>query len=297
MNGSERFSAGAEPRRTALGRTSRPGETQGDQLTRYIAAVASVSAKHVAVPPPPAQAAEPMQAAPAESAAAPAEPAAGTSETGGGPQPLLVREVMDVPAASVPEDMPFLDIARTLARDHIGCLPVVDAEDHVLGVVSESDLLAKAAIEASGHHPGVLARLRERRLHDKARGETAESLMTSPAVTVFPRQTVAQAAWLVCLSRLKRLPVTDHFGRLVGVVHRNALLAALIRDDAQIREEIVTKILTAYFPADRDTVKVTVRNGVVELDGKMRQSDVPLLLARIKDIDDVTEVRYHLAGA
>ncbi|MFP1625552.1 CBS domain-containing protein [Streptomyces sp. 5K101] len=222
MTGREKFSAGAEARRAAPGGTPRPDKPRReDLLLRYLGAVATVSAEQSAARRP--TAAGPARSEHAEEAAA----------TGGEPEPRLVREVMDVPAASVRGDVPFLDIARCLAREHVGALPVVDADDRVLGVVSESDLLAKAAVEASGHRPGALGRLRERRVHDKARGDTAEELMTTPAVTVYPGQTVAEAAWLVALSRLKRLPVTDHDGRLVGVVHRNTLLNALIRDDAE----------------------------------------------------------------
>ncbi|MCX4458922.1 CBS domain-containing protein [Streptomyces sp. NBC_01340] len=62
--------------------------------------------------------------------------------------------------------------------------------------------------------------------------------MTSPATMVLPGATVAETAYIAALSRLKRLPVTDHDGCLVGVVRRNALLQALIRDDAGIRKEI-----------------------------------------------------------
>lgn len=118
--------------------------------------------------------------------------------------------------------------------------------------------------------------------------------MTTPAVTVFPGSTVAEATWLASLSRLKRLPVTDHEGRLIGVVHRNALLNALIRDDGGIREEIESRILAEDFPAARNTVEVTVRNGVVDVSGRIVEADVPRLLAEIKEIDDVTEVTDHL---
>ncbi len=79
---------------------------------------------------------------------------------------MRVRDAMDVPAASVPGDMPFLDIARTLSREHLGSVPVVDAEDRVMGVVSESDLLAKAAVEAAEHRPGPIGRLRAHRLYE-----------------------------------------------------------------------------------------------------------------------------------
>ncbi|MEU0860278.1 CBS domain-containing protein [Streptomyces griseofuscus] len=59
-----------------------------------------------------------------------------------------------MPAAHIRADLPYRDIARVLAREQAGALPVVEAEDHVVGVVSESDLLAKVAFEASGHRPG-----------------------------------------------------------------------------------------------------------------------------------------------
>ncbi|MET8720305.1 CBS domain-containing protein [Streptomyces misionensis] len=157
---------------------------------------------------------------------APAAPRPEPVREGPGPGRPTVREVMDVPAAHVPADLPYRDIARVLADEQAGALPVVDAEDRVVGVVSESDLLAKVAFEASGHRPGPIGRLRERRLHGKAHGETAADLMTSPAITVQPGATVAEAAWLAALSRLKRMPVTDHSGRLVGVVRRDALPCA-----------------------------------------------------------------------
>jgi CBS domain-containing protein len=203
---------------------------------------------------------------------------------------------MDVPAASLRDDLPYRDIARLLAREQIGAVPVVDDEDRVVGVVSESDLLAKVAFEASGHRVGRIGRLRERRMHGKAIGETAADLMTSPAITVLPGATVAEAAWLAALSRLKRLPVTDRGGRLVGVVRRNALLQALIRDDAEIRAEVAARIESCCPPGDRESVKVAVHDGVVELTGTMPAAGAARLLEEVEDIADVVEVKNLLTA-
>ncbi|MCX4862503.1 CBS domain-containing protein [Streptomyces sp. NBC_00257] len=205
-----------------------------------------------------------------------------------------MRDVMDVPSASVSDDLPYRDIARLLAREQVGAIPVVDDEDHVVGVVSESDLLAKVAFEASGHRVGRIGRLRERRMHGKAFGETAADLMTSPAITVLPGATVAEAAWLAALSRLKRLPVTDRGGRLVGVVRRNALLQALIRDDAEIRAEIVARIESCCPPGDRESVEAAVHDGIVELTGSMPPADAARLVAEVEGIADVVEVKSLL---
>jgi CBS domain-containing protein len=270
VNEREKFSRGAEePQRQ-------------DMLLRYLGAVAAISSKQAAGARPaqeerPAEQGEPTPAAP--------------------PPPLRVRDVMAVPAASVRGDLSFAEIARALSREHVGSMPVVDAEDRVIGVISQSDLLAKAAVEASGHRPGPIGRMRERRLHEQAHGETAEALMTSPAVAVYPGSSIAEAAWVMSLSRLKRLPVTDHEGRLVGVVHRDTLLRALVRDDSKIRQEIEAEILERHFPSARETVEVTVRNGEVEVSGRMDKGGIPQLLEEIKKIDDVTEVVDHLRAA
>ncbi|MBX7553300.1 CBS domain-containing protein [Streptomyces sp. NPDC004232] len=288
MNKHENFAAEAAARRALPSRRWSPGETaRQDMLIRYLGAVAAAAA---------AQARAEGQA-PAEAAARPA-PAAGPP-----PQPPpeagipLVRDVMDVPAASVPDDLPYREVARLLAREQVGAAPVVDAGDHVVGVVSESDLLAKVAFEASGHRVGRIGRLRERRLEGKARGETAADLMTSPAITVLPGATVAEAAWLAALSRLKRVPVTDREGRLVGVVRRNALLQALIRDDAGIRAEVEARIEACCPPGDREAVAVAVHDGIVELTGRMPPAGSARLVAEVENIADVVEVKNLLTAA
>ncbi|MEV7323271.1 CBS domain-containing protein [Streptomyces sp. NPDC093970] len=67
-----------------------------------------------------------------------------------------------MPAAALRDDLPYCDIVRLPAREQVGALPVVDDEDLVVGVVSESDLLAKVAFDASGHRPGPIGCVRER---------------------------------------------------------------------------------------------------------------------------------------
>ncbi|MFF4928105.1 CBS domain-containing protein [Streptomyces griseofuscus] len=276
----ENRSAQSEARREAPGRRWSPGETARQEvLLRYLGAVAAAAAGHGALEERPSATARPAPPPPSPS-----------PEPG---QPV-VREVMDVPAAHIRADLPYRDIARVLARERAGALPVVDAQDHVVGVVSESDLLAKAAFEASGHRPGPIGRLRERRLHGKARGETAADLMTSPAITVLAGATVAEAAWLAALSRLKRMPVTDREGRLVGVVRRDALLQALIRDDAGIRAEVEAVVEATCPPAERDAVQVAVHDGIVELTGRMPAATARRLLAEIERIADVIEVKNLL---
>jgi CBS domain-containing protein len=274
VSNAEHRSAEKEARHTMPGRPWTPEEEpRQDALRRYLAAVAGAASARGAEAPEPT----PGEATP--------EPLAPASPTPDAPR---VRDVMHVPAVSVPGDMPFLDVAHTLARERVNAVPVVDAEDHVIGVVSESDLLAKAAVMAEPRRHGPIGRLRQHRLYDKSHADTAATLMTFPPVTVHPAERVSDAAWTAAHARLKRLPVTDLHGRLVGVVSRQDLLRALIRDDTEIQAEVESMV--GRHLVDPRAVEVTVKNGVVTLTGRLDKDLVPELLAPVRDIDDVVEV-------
>ncbi|MFF4603224.1 CBS domain-containing protein [Streptomyces sp. NPDC001339] len=293
MSDFERHAAAKEARRAMPARPWTPNEERRQEmLRRYLGAVAHAASSRTSE-----RAAGPGGAAATEAepeAATPPRPEQQAAAPVPVPAPPRVRDVMSVPAVSVPGDMPYLDVAHTLAREHVSAVPVVDAEDHVLGVVSESDLLAKAAVMAAPHPPGPLGRLREHHLYEKSRGETAATLMTYPAVTVRPGDLVADAAWTSARSRLKRLPVTDYHGRLVGVVSRIDLLRALVRNDADIREEIVSRIIREEFLLDPAGFEVTVENGLVTVRGTLDSELVPKLLESIQEIEDVVDVADHL---
>ncbi|MFJ9865693.1 CBS domain-containing protein [Streptomyces sp. NPDC101165] len=294
MNQHQNYSTGADARRSLPSRPWSPGETaRQDRLVRYLGAVAVAATKQAGMRE------QPLSASVSDTSSGQAPQTAPSSRQPGSAHAglPLVRDVMDVPAASLRDDLPYREIARLLAREQVGAVPVVDAEDLVVGVVSESDLLAKIAFEASGHRPGRVGGLRERRLHGKARGETAADLMTSPAITVLPGATVAEAAWLAALSRLKRIPVTDREGRLVGVVGRDALLQALIRDDVGIQAEVEDRIRAVCSPGDLKAVEVTVHDGIVELAGRVPSATGTRLVSEVAEIADVVEVKNLLTAA
>ncbi|WP_367325740.1 CBS domain-containing protein [Streptomyces sp. HUAS ZL42] len=279
MSDFERSSAGKDARHTTPGRHWTPQEEpRQEALGRYLAAVAAAASARSAEESEPGSGRER-----AETAATAAEVPSVQL-----PAVLRVRDVMQVPAVSVPGDMPFLDVAHTLAREQVSAVPVVDADDHVIGVVSESDLLAKAAVMAEPHRHGPVGRLWQHRLYDKSHGDTAATLMTFPPVTVHPAERVADAAWTAAHARLKRLPVTDYRGRLVGVVSRRDLLRALIRDDAEIRAEVES--LVGQHLLDPRAVEVAVENGVVTITGRLDRAVVTELIASVRDVDDVVDV-------
>jgi len=114
------------------------------------------------------------------------------------------------------------DIVLVLRELHVSAFPVLDEAGHVVGVVSEADLLLKeAGQEALG---GYLLSSGRRGGRAKAAGLTAAELMTTPAVTIRPDDSLADAARLMHDRHVKRLPVVDQAGRLVGIVSQVDLL-------------------------------------------------------------------------
>ena len=95
--------------------------------------------------------------------------------------------------------------------------------------------------------------------------------MSEPAVTVDADSSVIEAARISARERVRRLPVIDSSGRLVGIVARGDLLRVFAPDDADIANVINRQILDRQFGIDPSTVNVTVRDGVVTLTGEIER--------------------------
>jgi len=177
-----------------------------------------------------------------------------------------VKDVMSTLPISVSETTSFQEIAARLRECRVSAFPVLDADGKVTGVVSEADLLVKEAVLGEpGGVAGLLAGLVHHASRAKAAGVTAAGLMTSPAVTIRPDDTVEHAAKLMYNRKVKRLPVVDQGGRLVGIISRTDILAVFDRTDAEIREEIMTQVIAGH--SEPSQYSVIVKDGVVTLEG------------------------------
>ncbi|GAA4990570.1 hypothetical protein GCM10025734_17500 [Kitasatospora paranensis] len=148
-----------------------------------------------------------------------------------------VRDVMTSPAISVAPDTGFREIVALLDEYGITAVPVVDGAGHPIGVVSEADLLRTQ--EAQEDHSGLLPGPPPRH----GAPVTASGLMSAPAVCITGEASVVAAARTMHARNVKRLPVVDTDGRLVGVVARADLLRVFLRDDRAIRAEILEEVL------------------------------------------------------
>ena len=111
-----------------------------------------------------------------------------------------VADVMTAKVVTVTARTPFKD-AETLIAGGISAVPVVDDDGHVIGMVSEADLLRKEEFREQryrkGYQPPLRARLRHPKGRKKAAGDTAAELMTSPAITISPQAPAVSAARLM----------------------------------------------------------------------------------------------------
>ena len=125
----------------------------------------------------------------------------------------------------------------------------------------------------------------------KAAGAIAAELMTTPAVTIGPDATVTEAARLLHRHGIKRLPVVDPAGPLLGIVSRADLLDVFLRSDAEIAQEVRQKVLVRAMWVNPDTVTVQVRDGIVTLSGQLeRRSLIPIAVSLVYGIDGVVDV-------
>ncbi|MFI9152447.1 CBS domain-containing protein [Streptomyces sp. NPDC053367] len=183
----------------------------------------------------------------------------------------IIGEVMTTDVVRVRPRTPFKELVRLLDQHRIGGLPVVDGDDKVVGVVSATDLVRGRAPRAD-RWPG-------RTPTHKIPGVVAAELMSTPAITVHPEQSVPDAARLMERQSIARLPVVDEEDRLVGIATRRDLLRVFLRTDEDIRRQVADDVLAGSLGLARDAVTVFVRDGVVTLKGCLEhRSDIPLAI-------------------
>lgn len=147
----------------------------------------------------------------------------------GGLPEVSVGDVMNMEPEAVTPDTPIAEVVeRLVARDYTA-LPVVDAHRRVTGMISDSDMLRAGLtrLSVSLHKVAGPDLLRQYLAGLKAEEGTAEQAMTTPAVTVSRTTPLKDAAHLMHVRRLKRLPVVDDEGRLVGVLGRRDVLQSI----------------------------------------------------------------------
>jgi CBS domain-containing protein len=210
-----------------------------------------------------------------------------------------VRDVMTKKVVTVDRLTPFGEIVHLLTERRISGVPVLMMGRHVAGVVSEADLLRLEDEEVRR------ARAEEQATADRWRwphpkphwGLTAGALMTSPPLTINPDATIPRAARVMTTHHVRRLPVVDEAGKLIGIVTRRDLLSVFLRPDDEVAER-VRELLDSVLPEDPGSITATVRDGVVILTGHPEAPEdrelIPMAIRLIWDVDGVIDVSNRL---
>lgn len=154
---------------------------------------------------------------------------------------VLVVDVMTAPAVSIRPEESLEAAIIHLGRSGITALPVVDCAHHVVGILSEADVLRQSLPADPRAHlrPGAIVSPQDR---------TVAEVMTTDAVCTSPNSDCADVARILTNSGWKSMPVVSDDGRLLGMVSRSDLVRSMTRPDGVIRESVLIAFDAAGHP-------------------------------------------------
>jgi CBS domain-containing protein len=173
---------------------------------------------------------------------------------------VRIRDVMTKSVITISGDTPLKEAAVVMGRNGISGLPVMDG-DELVGIITESDFVSRLAEDGGGLLDALLGRKQT-----EIGGSVAEAMTREP-LTIGPDESVSAAARVMSEHRVKRLPVVDGSGRLVGLVSRADLMSVFARPDDRIESDILNEGVVGLIGADREAISIEVRDGVVRLAG------------------------------
>lgn len=186
------------------------------------------------------------------------------------PRQTRVRDIMTPNPQKVNRDTSLAEVARLLLSSTFTGLPVVDEENRPVGVIAQGDLIYKAGMpmrlgllaESDREKVSVILKALEPR--------KAKEVMTQPPVTIEQDKLVTEAVNLMLKKEVKRLPVVDETGRLVGILSRVDVFRTSMREspDWKAFQEQRIIVENLRFVSDimrRDTLTVSPETPVEEV--------------------------------
>ena len=194
---------------------------------------------------------------------------------------MQVVDLMTTNVIAVTPDTPIKDAARLMFRHRVSGLPVVGDRGQVMGIITEADFLKLEVARSTEEQVDPV--------------ESVGEVMNSGVVTVAADVGVAEAAKMMVVQDVKRLPVVDDDGALVGIISRLDVVAVFTRPDEVIEDEIREDLLRRVLFVDPDDIDVSVNNGVVTFTGEIGTSNEARLLEELaRRLDGVMRVESKL---
>ncbi|WIV54238.1 CBS domain-containing protein [Amycolatopsis nalaikhensis] len=141
---------------------------------------------------------------------------------------MRARDLMTAPVLTVHPWTSAKEAAELLSTHRFTALPVVDADDELVGIVTEADLIR-------GRVPADPRTTHEPR--ESAAGTTVGDLMTSPATAMSSGTDVADLCQALVDARIRAMPIVDG-AAVVGIVTRGDVVRVLAREDTDIARDV-----------------------------------------------------------
>ncbi len=196
---------------------------------------------------------------------------------------MQVLDLMTTDVLAVTPETDLKAAAEVMVRNRVSGLPVVTGpERRLVGMITEADFL-RLEVE---HGPE----------HTMSGAQMVGDVMSADVVTTGPEALLAEAAEVMVVEDIKRLPVIDGDGCIMGIISRFDIMAAFTRPDEVIEDEIREDVIRRALFADPATVDVRVAGGHVVLRGELStRGEVALLTEVVRRLDGVMSVDSEMS--
>jgi CBS domain-containing protein len=183
---------------------------------------------------------------------------------------MRARELMSTPVVTIHPEASLKELAEVMVAHRVSGVPVVDRAGTLLGVVSESDMMAKIEGAIAAQTGAGLPRLftviaKALDASSKTTARTVADLMTTRVVSAGPDATVQELVHLMIAYDINRIPIVEA-GRLLGIVTRADVLRTFARPDAAIETDLRWRIAHELW-INPEALTISCRNGIVTLAG------------------------------
>ena len=193
---------------------------------------------------------------------------------------MNVVDLMTTEVIAVSRDTELREAARLMFRNRVSGLPVTGPDGTLIGIITEADFLRLEVERQEGARDQVA---------------TVGEVMSIGVVTIRPEMEIYEAAKIMTVQEVKRLPVVDDDNRLLGVISRADIVSIFTRPDDVIEDEIREDLLRRVLFIDPDELGVSVTNGVVALSGEVgTRAEASMLEELTNRLDGVFGVETKL---
>ncbi len=208
---------------------------------------------------------------------------------------MKVSQLMSPEVITVGPDAPLKEAARRMIEAGVSGLVVTRGRCSIQGVISEADFVKTESERRAGKRARLLRWFSREEPEVPDTERLVGDVMTAEVITLDMDADHAEAARLMRKAKVKRVPIVDEKGCLVGILSRSDIMRAFARPDAEIVGEITDHVMREVLWVDPRRVKIRCIDGNLVLDGRLEtKSDATLLEALARRVDGVVSLVSHL---